>query len=104
MFDKKERIKKIAKCFLLHSNQKMDGSIDYQRACDLIKADITTSLVYEFDSLQGEIGSIYASLDDEPEEIAESIYQHYLACVPRGQKCLHLLWGYCFLWQTSLII
>ena len=52
MFDKKERIKKIARLFLLHSNLKIDESLDYNRACDLIKADIMTSLVNEFDSLQ----------------------------------------------------
>ena len=82
MFDKKERIKKIAKCFLSHSNHKINGSTDYERACDLIKADITTSLVYEFGSLQGEIGSIYASLDNELKEISGSIREHYL---PRFQ-------------------
>ena len=78
MFNKKERIKKIAESFLSYSNHEIDKSIDYKRACDLIKADITTSLVYEFDSLQGEIGSIYASLDNETKEVSVSIREHYL--------------------------
>ncbi len=78
MFDKKERIKKLAIIILNKSSLSIDENINYKRACDLLKADITTNLVYEFDSLQGDIGSIYARLDGEPSEIYLAIYEHYL--------------------------
>ncbi|MDW7738886.1 MAG: glycine--tRNA ligase subunit beta [Bacillota bacterium] len=49
-----------------------------QRAAHLCKADLVTSLVKEFTELQGVMGREYARLSGETEEVAVSIYEHYL--------------------------
>ena len=48
------------------------------RAAYLSKADLTTSMVFEFTELQGIMGRYYANLSNEPSEVAEAIYEHYL--------------------------
>ncbi len=50
---------------------------DAQRAAYLCKSDLTTGLVGEFPELQGYMGSIYATMDEEPAEVARAIGQHY---------------------------
>ena len=82
IFDKKERLKNIAKLFVEMVPNRIHTSVDLNRACDLLKADLTTHLVYEFDELQGSIGSIYASIDKEFPDICIAIQEHYL---PRFQ-------------------
>ena len=82
MFDKKERMKRLAEIILKTSSLKTNANTNYERACDLAKADLTTHLVYEFDHLQGEIGAIYAKLDAEEDNICSAIREHYL---PRFQ-------------------
>lgn len=52
------------------------------RAVMLSKADLNTSMVFEFTSLQGEMGKIYAILDGEDREVAAAIDEHYR---PRSQ-------------------
>jgi glycyl-tRNA synthetase beta chain len=49
-----------------------------QRAAALAKCDLLTSMVGEFPDLQGVMGSYYARLDGEPEEVATAIREHYL--------------------------
>lgn len=49
-----------------------------ERAAYLAKADLTTSMVFEFTELQGIMGRYYAKLADEPVEVSEAIYEHYL--------------------------
>ena len=89
IFDKKERLKQVTALLIEHSylnlahfGYQKEYQEDLERACDLAKADLTTNLVYEFDSLQGKIGSIYAHLDGEKPEVCQAIYEHYL---PRYQ-------------------
>ncbi|WP_373752633.1 glycine--tRNA ligase subunit beta [Neisseria weixii] len=48
-----------------------------ERATRLSKADLVTEMVGEFPELQGTMGKYYARLDDESEEIANAIEQHY---------------------------
>lgn len=48
------------------------------RAAYLSKADLTTAMVFEFTELQGIMGRYYANLANEPSEVAEAIYEHYL--------------------------
>ena len=43
----------------------------------LSKADLNTAMVFEFTSLQGKIGRIYADLDGEDPEVAAAIDDHY---------------------------
>lgn len=48
-----------------------------ERTALLCKADLTTSLVFEFTELQGFIGADYAKLSGEAQEVCAGIYQHY---------------------------
>ncbi len=47
-------------------------------AARLCKCDLVTSIVSEFPELQGVMGSVYASLDGQPEEVCAAIHEHYL--------------------------
>jgi glycyl-tRNA synthetase len=49
-----------------------------QRAANLCKADLATSMVIEMTSLQGTMGREYALRGGEPSEVANAIYEHYL--------------------------
>jgi glycyl-tRNA synthetase len=51
------------------------------RAARLCKADLGTQMVVELTSLQGVMGSHYATLAGEPDGVAQAIAEHYL---PRG--------------------
>ena len=48
-----------------------------KRAVLLSKADLDTAMVFEFTSLQGQIGRIYALHDGEDPEVAAAIDDHY---------------------------
>jgi glycyl-tRNA synthetase beta chain len=48
-----------------------------ERAARLCKADLTTGLVREFPELQGIMGREYARRQQEPEDVAEAIGEHY---------------------------
>jgi glycyl-tRNA synthetase beta chain len=48
------------------------------RAAMLAKADLTSGVVGEFPSLQGIMGSVYASRGGEVPEVGVAIYEHYL--------------------------
>ena len=47
------------------------------RSCLLAKADLMTEMVYEFPELQGYMGTVYAKLQGENEDVARSINEHY---------------------------
>jgi len=49
-----------------------------QRAAELCKVDLATSMVVEMTSLQGYMGGYYAEKSGEPTEVARAIYEHYL--------------------------
>jgi glycyl-tRNA synthetase beta chain len=48
-----------------------------ERAALLCKCDLTTDMVKEFTDLQGIVGGLYARAQDEGEEVAQAIYEHY---------------------------
>jgi glycyl-tRNA synthetase beta chain len=52
-----------------------------ERAAELSKCDLLSTLVGEFPELQGVMGSYYARHDGESSEVADAIREHYL---PRG--------------------
>jgi glycyl-tRNA synthetase beta chain len=52
-----------------------------ERAANLAKCDLLSSMVGEFPELQGIMGRYYAAADGEPDEVATAIDEHYL---PRG--------------------
>ena len=45
---------------------------------DLMKADLTTQMVFEFDSLEGVVGMLYARKEGLPEAIARALFEHRL--------------------------
>ena len=49
-----------------------------KRAAMLCKADLTTSMVFEFTELQGVMGRYYAISSGEDKTVADAIYEHYL--------------------------
>lgn len=77
IYNKIERMRVIASRIsqTLILDEKTKARID--RAVLLSKADLDTAMVYEFASLQGRIGRIYALNDGEDREVAEAINDHY---------------------------
>ncbi len=55
-----------------------DRVADVEKAAKLCKCDLETGIVYEFPELQGIIGSYYAKMDGEPDDVAAAIREHYL--------------------------
>ena len=47
------------------------------RAAELSKCDLVTEMVREFTELQGIVGGLYAKAQEEPEEVAWAVYDHY---------------------------
>lgn len=82
LYDKSERVAGLAgylkPCF---QNLSLDEKA-IQETAFLIKTDLTTQMVFEFDHLQGEIGEIYAIDQGLPEPVSKAIREHYL---PRRQ-------------------
>ncbi|MBA5778428.1 glycine--tRNA ligase subunit beta [Stappia sp. F7233] len=48
-----------------------------ERAARLAKADLVSSMVYEFPELQGQMGRTYASIQGEDASVAAAIEEHY---------------------------
>jgi glycyl-tRNA synthetase beta chain len=56
----------------------LDANVEWaKRAAYLAKADLLTNMVGEFGNLQGIMGRYYALADNEPQEVADAIDQHY---------------------------
>ncbi|MDY6933585.1 MAG: glycine--tRNA ligase subunit beta [Spirochaetota bacterium] len=75
--DKVKRIATIAEFISTSLHVKEEDMNKIKRAIILCKADLTTLMVSEFSSLQGEVGRIYALLDGEALEVANAISDHY---------------------------
>lgn len=78
LYEKVERITSLA--FALSRTlgiEEKDGAFTL-RAARLAKADLTTSMVYEFPELQGIMGREYALQQGEEEAVARAIDEHYL--------------------------
>jgi len=82
IYDKVQRMKTISD----EASDILDLPVETREKIDravlLSKADLNTSMVFEFTSLQGEMGKIYATLDGEDGEVAAAIDEHYR---PRSQ-------------------
>jgi glycyl-tRNA synthetase beta chain len=78
--EKVERIRELARWLseqwfasgILHASV---GAAD--RAAELSKCDLVTEMVREFTELQGIVGGLYAKAQEEPEEVAWAVYDHY---------------------------
>ncbi len=55
------------------------------RTAFLCKADLESSMVYEFPDLQGIMGQEYARLAGEDPEVSRGIYEHYLPVAAGGE-------------------
>jgi glycyl-tRNA synthetase beta chain len=78
--DKVERMRAIARWLAdrwFSSGIKGADVTGSDRAAELAKCDLVTSMVGEFSELQGIVGGLYARAQDEPEEIADAVYDHY---------------------------
>lgn len=74
VYDKTQRIVKLSK--LIASDLGVN-SPTIERTALLCKADLTTSLVFEFTELQGFIGADYARVSGEDSKVVEGIKEHY---------------------------
>ena len=74
MYDKTQRIIKLSECLAEKLNAPLET---IKRTALLCKADLVTSLVFEFTELQGFIGSDYAFNAGERPEVVKGIKEHY---------------------------
>ena len=76
MEKKVERLERLAE--FIGSRLGLSSAEWLQRAAVLGKADLLSSMVYEFPELQGIMGRYYAQHQGEKPEIAEAILEHYM--------------------------
>ncbi len=77
MFDKTMRIEAVA-AHVAKDAKLPDADVgDALRAAHLCKADLVTSAVIEFTSVQGIMGAYYAQAHGEAAQVAQAIKQHY---------------------------
>ena len=74
MYDKTQRLVKLSQHI---ASELGKTSSTIERTALLAKADLTTSLVFEFTELQGFIGADYARVSGEAKEVCEGIKEHY---------------------------
>ena len=82
LLEKTQRIATLAS--ILCAAIKVDDN-NAVRAAKLCKSDLLTDMVNEFPKLQGIMGRYYAQHDDEPEEVASAIEEHYQPLQSGGQ-------------------
>ncbi|MFA5866452.1 MAG: glycine--tRNA ligase subunit beta [Actinomycetota bacterium] len=78
VFEKTKRIKKLAAEIADQLDYADDEVAETERAAELAKADLTTSMVREFPDLQGVIGEEYARNEGHPKAVSCAISEHYL--------------------------
>lgn len=77
MLDKTNRIQRLADHLAEDAGLADQDLSDVERAARLCKADLVTSAVVEFTSVQGVMGSYYAAASGETDQVAQAIEQHY---------------------------
>lgn len=77
MLDKTNRIQRLADHLAEDAGLADQDLSDVERAARLCKADLVTSAVVEFTSVQGVMGSYYAAASGETAQVAQAIEQHY---------------------------
>jgi glycyl-tRNA synthetase beta chain len=75
-YEKVERFRHLAR--KLAERLAPESMAHVERASLLCKCDLETGIVYEFPELQGIIGSYYAKMDGEIEEVSTAVREHYL--------------------------
>jgi len=76
IMDKVERLKTLAVAIGEACSLSDDDTL--KRAALLCKADLVSSMVYEFPELQGTMGRYYAIKSGEKPEVSQAIFEHYL--------------------------
>ncbi len=74
MYDKTQRLVKLSQHIAAELGE---SSPSIEHTALLAKADLTTSLVFEFTELQGFIGADYARVSGEKDAVCEGIKEHY---------------------------
>ena len=77
MLDKTNRIQRLADHLAEDAGLAGQDLSDVERAARLCKADLVTSAVVEFTSVQGVMGSYYAAASGETAQVAQAIEQHF---------------------------
>lgn len=77
MLDKTNRIQRLADHLAEDAGLAGQDLSNVERAARLCKADLVTSAVVEFTSVQGVMGSYYAAASGETAQVAQAIEQHY---------------------------
>ncbi|MEC4183694.1 glycine--tRNA ligase subunit beta [Adlercreutzia sp. R21] len=77
MRDKTARVVKLSARITAAAGIEAAEMRDIARAAYLAKADLVTGAVVEFTSVQGIMGSYYATAAGEPERVARAIAEHY---------------------------
>lgn len=77
MLEKTRRIEALVSHLAEEANLSDSDTVDAKRAAHLCKADLVTSAVVEFTSVQGVMGSYYALASGENAQVAQAIEQHY---------------------------
>lgn len=77
VLDKTYRIEKIVDLLVKQAQLSSQDAQDALRAAHLCKADLVTGAVVEFTSVQGIMGSYYATASGETAQVAQIIEQHY---------------------------
>lgn len=77
MLEKTNRIQRLADHLAEDAGLAGQDLSDVERAARLCKADLVTSAVVEFTSVQGVMGSYYAAASGETAQVAQAIEQHY---------------------------
>lgn len=78
IYEKVERIGILSEYLANDFNSSAQEIKTIKRSALLCKADLVTSMVYEFTELQGIMGQEYANRNGEKEEVAKAIFEHYL--------------------------
>ena len=76
VMDRVKRLQKLA--VFIGQKTGLSTASDLERAAYLCKADLISSMVYEFTELQGVMGRYYARKSGENNEVCEAIFEHYL--------------------------
>lgn len=78
MEEKTNRLIKLCELIYEETKEKLSLSKDdLTKTAKLCKLDLTTHLVFELPELQGEIGSVYAKINNFNSEISTGIKEHY---------------------------
>ncbi|MBL0732109.1 MAG: glycine--tRNA ligase subunit beta, partial [Desulfosarcina sp.] len=77
VYEKVERVKKVAEFIADILEVDTDTKKDVSRAAQLCKADLVTQVVVEFPKLQGTMGRVYALKAGENKNVAAAIEEHY---------------------------